>query len=126
MIAAKDSATSLAEQIGRRIRDTRLQRLISQAELAQALGIERSTLTKYELGQRSISAEMLVQVARTLQVAPAVLLDEGAGVTSTALEQVMRVLTRRPDMVPQVLDLLEVVLGAEGDQVDSEASAEQS
>ena len=107
MTTPLDGGDSLVQQIGRRIRAVRLHRLITQVELARALGIERTTLTKYERGSRSMTVEMLVQIARVLQVAPSVLLDDTLPVESEEVREIMRRLAQRPDVVPQVLDMLD-------------------
>lgn len=115
MTAPLDGGDSFVQQIGRRIRAVRLRRLITQVELARALGIERTTLTKYERGSRSMTVEMLVQIARALQVAPSVLLDDALPLESEEVREIMRRLVQRPDVVPQVLDMLDVMTRPEDD-----------
>ena len=54
--------------LGRRISALRKQRGLSQAELANRLGISPSAMGMYEQGRREPSAETLVALARELQV----------------------------------------------------------
>ena len=54
--------------LGRRISALRKQRGLSQAELANRLGISASAMGMYEQGRREPSANTLVALARELQV----------------------------------------------------------
>lgn len=56
--------------IGMRIRERRTVLGMSQHELAQALGIEPPALSKCELGEISVSAPRLYEVARLLSTSP--------------------------------------------------------
>ena len=47
----------------------------SQEELALRSGLARSCLGGVERGQRNISLENIVRLARTLEVAPSILMD---------------------------------------------------
>lgn len=47
----------------------------SQEELALRSGLARSYLGGVERGQRNISLENIVRLARTLEVAPSILMD---------------------------------------------------
>jgi transcriptional regulator with XRE-family HTH domain len=65
-----------AKRIGKRIAAVRQTAALSQGELAQRVGWPRDTLINYEHGRRALSVERLAQVARALEVHPAVLLTE--------------------------------------------------
>lgn len=54
--------------LGRRISALRRQRGLSQAELAKRLGISASAMGMYEQGRREPSANILVGLAKELQV----------------------------------------------------------
>lgn len=51
-------------EIGQRIRELRLERGLTQKELAEQLGIDRSNYSKYELGKLELNNEMLVALAK--------------------------------------------------------------
>jgi transcriptional regulator with XRE-family HTH domain len=53
--------------IGQRLRDVRLSTGVSQEELAQRLGIERVSLSRYETGQRAIPFSVLLTISNVLQ-----------------------------------------------------------
>jgi transcriptional regulator with XRE-family HTH domain len=76
-------SSSFYSDLGARVRARRLELHISQSQLAQQLGLQRTSITNLEKGVQRISAEALVQVARALQVSPLDLLpaDNGADVT---------------------------------------------
>ncbi len=60
--------TDIDQLVGRRVREQRLRVGLSQAKLAQALGITVTQLQKYETGVNRIGASRLHQIARLLQV----------------------------------------------------------
>jgi transcriptional regulator with XRE-family HTH domain/Zn-dependent peptidase ImmA (M78 family) len=55
-------------EVGARIRQARLASQLSQAELASALGIDRTALARVEGGQRQVSALELFRLSEVLQV----------------------------------------------------------
>lgn len=63
-------------EVGRRIREVRKARGVSQTDLAAAAGVTFQQMQKYESGTNRVSASKLVQVAAHLQVPAAQLLGE--------------------------------------------------
>lgn len=59
-------AANEAEAIGRRIREARGRSALTQADLASAVQIDRSSLTKLETGGRGVSALELARIAEAL------------------------------------------------------------
>jgi len=73
-----DSYTALTNgDVGSNIREARMQQGITQAELAGAVGVHRTTIVKVEAGKRAVSAPMLVLFANALGVDVASLLKPG-------------------------------------------------
>ena len=58
-----------------KIRAARKGRGISQRDLARALGMSQSTLSRIERGERRVSVDRLIAIARALGVRPADMLD---------------------------------------------------
>jgi transcriptional regulator with XRE-family HTH domain len=63
-----ETGKGMVRVLGRRISALRKQRGLSQAELANRLGISASAMGMYEQGRREPSAETLVALSRELQV----------------------------------------------------------
>ena len=94
--------------LGPRIAALRRRAGLSQAELAQRLQISASAMGMYEQGRRAPSAEMLVAMARELQVSTDYLLtgqpsntSEADALSKVLLDRVVtadRKLEKRPDM----------------------------
>jgi transcriptional regulator with XRE-family HTH domain len=112
-------SSDLDRLIGAALREARLSRACTQAELAERLNVGRSALAHYEAGKRPLTVSMLLQVAQVLQYPPSRLLPSilGDGPVPAArralpeeVAQVARLLSDRPDLVPSVLDLLEALL----------------
>lgn len=57
-------------EVGRRLRDLRALRGVSQEELAKRLGVAFQQVQKYERGQNRIGASRLVEIAHLLGVPP--------------------------------------------------------
>lgn len=58
-----------------KIRAARQRRGMSQRDLARALGMAQSTLSRIERGERRVSVDRLIEIARALGVRPADMLD---------------------------------------------------
>jgi transcriptional regulator with XRE-family HTH domain len=61
-------AAAVDSHIGRRIREERIKRGMSQSELAQRIGITYQQAHKYERGVNRTSASRLLQIASILEV----------------------------------------------------------
>jgi transcriptional regulator with XRE-family HTH domain len=61
--------------IGMRIRELRLAQRISQEALADEAEVHRTYMGSVERGERNISLENIVKIARALKVAPGALLQ---------------------------------------------------
>lgn len=57
-------------QISEQIRAARLRRGLSQRQMEVALGMAESTFSRYESGQRMISAAALCRIAAVLNLSP--------------------------------------------------------
>lgn len=58
-------------EIGERLRALRLAREMTQAELAQVLGIPHTNVSAIERGLRGVSLQQLVKLGRALDIQPA-------------------------------------------------------
>lgn len=73
-----------AALIGRRIREARERRNISQQKVAEALGLPRTAITNIEAGTRNVSTLELTKLGALLNLPPAAFLD-GSGVSDLAV-----------------------------------------
>lgn len=62
------------ETLGKRIRQARDERDISQVEMARAIGLSRTSITNIEKGRQPIQVHVLVKIAETLGVTLSALL----------------------------------------------------
>jgi len=69
-----DDLREFYEELGRRVRKARIDSGISQASLAAALGLTRSSVANLEAGRQRIQAHSLVSVAAALSLDPQELL----------------------------------------------------
>lgn len=110
-------------RVGALIRAERMRAGLKQEELATALGIDRTTLSRYEAGSRSTPIGVLIQIAYVLR-APLSELVPGArpqehawGEASAPLppgvDTIVRTIAQRPDLTPQVLEFLSLLVERE-------------
>lgn len=108
--------------IGKRLRDIRLSGGVSQEELAERLGIERVSLSRYETGQRAVPFSTLMTISEVLQrpigdflpgaqqpVKRGALLPSGP-TDSPAIEEIVTILTQHPQFTAGVQQFLNVML----------------
>lgn len=62
--------------IGSRIRAARLERGLSQIELAKALNSHQSALSQIEVGRRGVSLNQILRLCKALKVSPEAILGE--------------------------------------------------
>jgi transcriptional regulator with XRE-family HTH domain len=87
--------------VGQRIREWRLKREMSQAEVARHAGITQASLSNYENGKRDLPLSTLLGVASALNVSLGELLDmpEMIVVRDSRLGRAVEHLVRRPDLL---------------------------
>jgi transcriptional regulator with XRE-family HTH domain len=114
-----DEPSDLDRQIGTALRQARLSRACTQADLAEHLAVGRSALAHYEAGKRPLTVSMLICAAQALQYPASQILpapQDDAPVTAqlpalpAPVAQIARLLTDRPALIPSVLDLIETLL----------------
>lgn len=110
---------TLDQQIGQRLRQFRQSLGDRQADFAARVGKERSTIAKYERGERRLTLSDMLDMAERLHYPPAALLlkllPESAH--QAALDTILRALLQNPSLVPVVLthihEALQEQIGAE-------------
>lgn len=56
----------LPNTVGASIRDTRISKGMTPAQLATSLGVSRTTVVRYELGKQNLSLETIERIAKAL------------------------------------------------------------
>ena len=83
--------------MGHRIKILRLEKQLTQAEMARRIGISKAMISSYELEQRSPSYEVLIKIARFFNVSSDYLLGlekasvEYEGLTDAEIRAVMTI-----------------------------------
>jgi transcriptional regulator with XRE-family HTH domain len=89
------------------LRAFRLQRRLSQTDIAKPLGVTFQQIQKYENGKNRISGSSLVKVCELLDVKPEQLLGNGHGVFHSE-PNVLESLFANKDMVRMFLEIAEL------------------
>lgn len=108
----------LNQQICTAIREQRLNLGVLQSQLAAHLGLAESTFSRYESGQRTLSAAMLCMISTYLRQPITAFLPPEIELLATpdpqpaneTLRHVTHILEQRPDLLPTVLGLLETMI----------------
>ena len=112
----------LNARIGAAIRAARLARGVTQDDLAQLLQVDRTMISRYERGLRTLSAPALLQIFHYLEYSLGTFdlgtyADQPAATTSPAIpESVQRIgqmLQAHPELIGTVEDVLETFLNAD-------------
>jgi transcriptional regulator with XRE-family HTH domain len=116
--------------IGAQLRAVRLACGVSQEELAERLGIERVTLSRYESGARTLPLATLVMAAELLRRPIAEFLPSGAALSPTPspplsseasnqvhthvdIVRISAVLAEHPELIPSTQSFLDTMLAPE-------------
>ncbi len=82
----KETQKVTNEFIGERIQDLLTKRNLTHDSLAKILNIDRASLTRYILGQRSVNPSFLIQISKALDCTPDYLLGFSQTLNSTTPE----------------------------------------
>jgi transcriptional regulator with XRE-family HTH domain len=124
----RDREAELNAQICHLVREKRLDLGVLQAQVATHLGLAESTFSRYESGQRVMSAAMLCLIAAYLRQPITALVPDvftggtqpparGDSASEDDLQWITQTLRQRPDLAPAVVGLLETLLADEGEQI---------
>ena len=118
-VGLRARAADLNAQICAAARERRLEMGVLQAQLAAHLGMAESTFSRYESGQRTMSAALLCRIAAYLRQPLSSFLPPGLVLPaardpqahlSPAVQQVSAQLQAHPELLPSVLGLIETLL----------------
>lgn len=92
--------------IGQRLREWRLKRDLSQAQLARAAGITQASLSNYETGKRDLPLSTFLGVASGLDVSLGDLLDIPAIVVvrDSRVGRAVETLVKNPELADRIVN----------------------
>ncbi len=76
-LKTRKEGIGLIPHFGEKLKNLRLERGLSQTETGALLGVDRSTISQYELGGRLPSYDILIKIANTFHVSADYLLGIG-------------------------------------------------
>jgi transcriptional regulator with XRE-family HTH domain len=109
----------LNRRIGAAVRDARLARGVTQGDLAQLLEVDRTMISRYERGTRTLSAPALLMIFRYLEYSLDTLdLESVADAATTeplpeSIQRIVAMLRQRPELIGTVEDVLETFVSAD-------------
>jgi transcriptional regulator with XRE-family HTH domain len=109
-------------QIGAAIRAARLNRGVTQDDLAHLLQVDRTMISRYERGLRTLSAPALLHIFHYLEYSLSTLdlgthVNDTSGTASAAIpapvQRIVQMLQDRPELIGTVEEVLETFLNAD-------------
>ncbi|MBS6603275.1 MAG: helix-turn-helix transcriptional regulator [Brachyspira sp.] len=101
----------LKSNIGKRIKEIRKKKGLSQEKLAELVDIEQNTLSCIETGNNFCTAETLEKIINTLEVEPAELFNFGHQKDNeTLLIEINSMLNKTPDKIPEVYKIIKAII----------------
>ena len=93
-------------EIGRRLREARRRRGLSQSEVSQSAGITQASLSNYETGKRELPLSTLMNLASALDVSLGELMavPEVIVLRDSRLADAVRALTDSPELLDSVIN----------------------
>lgn len=101
----------LKKDIGRRIKEIRKKRGLSQEKLSELVDIEQNTLSYIETGINFCTAETLEKIITALEIEPKELFDFGHFKNnSELLEEINCILNKNPEKIPEIYKILKAIV----------------
>lgn len=101
-------------EVGRRLREARSRRGLSQSEVSQSAGITQASLSNYETGKRELPLSTILNLAAALDVSLGDLMEtpEIIVLRDSRIANAVRALMDSPELLESVIS---------GEEIDSEA-----
>ncbi len=101
-------------EVGRRLREARSRRGLSQSEVSQSAGITQASLSNYETGKRELPLSTILNLAAALDVSLGDLMEtpEIIVLRDSRIANAVRALMDSPELLESVIN---------GEEIDSEA-----
>lgn len=101
----------IKKAIGKRIKEVRKSRGLSQEKLAEMVDIAQNTLSYIETGDNFFTAETLEKILAVLEVDPQELFDFGHFKSNNELiAEINRLLCRNPEKIPEFYKILKAIV----------------
>ena len=101
----------LKKNIGKRIKELRKKRGLSQEKLAELVGIEQNTLSYIETGNNFCTAETLEKIIIALGIEAVELFDfECYKNNETLLLEINDMLKKSPEKIPEVYKIIKAII----------------
>lgn len=101
----------LKKNIGRRIKELRKAKRLSQEKLAELVDIEQNTLSYIETGNNFCTAETLEKIITALEIEPVELFDFGHQKDNEPLLiEINKMLKNTPEKIPEVYKIIKAII----------------
>lgn len=101
----------LKKNIGKRIKEIRKQRGLSQEKLSEIIDIEQHTLSYIETGRNFFTAETLEKIIKALDIEPQELFSFGhQKAQKELLIEINKMLASNPDKIQEIYKIIKAII----------------
>ena len=102
---------TLKNKVGKRIKELRVKRKISQEKLSEMAEISQNMLSGIETGNHFCSAETLEKIITSLNVEASELFDFGHQKNKTELlDEINKILSSNPDKLEEIYKIIKAIV----------------
>lgn len=113
---ARGTLPAMKGRYPNRIREWRKAAGLTQPALAERLGTTNQNISRYERGERSLTVDLLLQIAPALGCRPADLLPDGESVWDSQVHRLAAAFARLDEADRAALERMIVALAERGDE----------
>lgn len=102
---------NLKNKLGKRIKELRKNKRLSQEKLSEMIDIAQNTLSGIENGDNFCTAETLEKIITALEIEPVELFDFGHQKDNeTLLIEINKMLKNTPEKIPEVYKIIKAII----------------
>lgn len=102
---------NLKNKLGKRIKELRKNKRLSQEKLSEMIDIAQNTLSGIENGDNFCTAETLEKIITSLEIEPVELFDFGHQKDNeTLLIEINKMLKNTPEKIPEVYKIIKAII----------------
>lgn len=102
---------NLKNKLGKRIKELRKNKRLSQEKLSEMIDIAQNTLSGIENGDNFCTAETLEKIITALEIEPVELFDFGHHKDNdTLLIEINKMLKNTPEKIPEVYKIIKAII----------------
>ena len=100
---------NIKSEFGRKIKEKRLLRNLTQEQLAEKIGISPKSLSQIELGNNFVTADNIEKICNALNISPKSLFDFSVSNSDELINCIVNKLQKNPNLLDKIYKILEII-----------------